>query len=125
MCPTYLAECPKCGLEKEYFEKIKDHKKTPKCACGTKMKQILNAPMVAPMFQEYRALGIPGKPWIRTKAEHIATLKRHNKVEVGNDTSMMPMMSDGEFQYQKQEQLKEIERDFETIKEAEKLLVSP
>lgn len=68
--------------------------------------------MVAPMFQEYRAVGIPGQPWIKTKQAHKDTLRQHGKVEVGNDSSIAaPKMSDAEFAYIKEQEVKEIVKD--------------
>lgn len=119
--PTFLAECQKCGLEKEYFEKIANHKKTPRCECGAKMRQILNAPMIAPSFQPYQAVGMPGKPHVFTKQQHKDLLRRHGKVEVGNDSSMQPpKMSDKEFQYEKSQQLKELRREHDAIASIQK-----
>lgn len=122
--PTYLCQCRICGKELEYWSTIKARKRVPD-HCGKKTKRILNAPMVAPMFQEYRAVGIPGAPIIKTKAEHIATLRRHNKIEVGNDTSQAaPKMAPGEFEHQKNEQLKEIKRDFEVLSDLKRELAT-
>ena len=121
----YTAKCRVCDKELDYYAKLKDRKKTP-MHCGKKMQRVMVASMVAPMFQEYRAIGIPGQPWIKTKAEHLATLKRHNKVEVGNDSSVAPPKMDrGEFEHFKREQLKEIQSDFEVLKQAEQALATP
>lgn len=121
--PTYLCACRKCGKEIEYWSTIKDRNKLP-THCGKKTKRILNAPMVAPMFQEYQAVGIPGKPWVKSKEQHKNLLRQHNKIEVGNDTSMTDTYTDKEFEYLKQEQTKELERDMAVIAEAEKALAT-
>jgi hypothetical protein len=78
--------------------------------------------MVAPMFQEYRAIGIPGKPWIKTKQQHINTLREHNKIEVGTDKSMMHETNDEAFKEFQQNQVKEMEDAAQVMKEVEKVL---
>lgn len=40
-------------------------------------------------FAPYRAVG-RGRPFIKTRAEHLAYLRRNNYEEVGNDSSMAP-----------------------------------
>lgn len=111
----YTAKCRQCGIEQDYIASVANRKKTPS-HCGKKMQRIMVAAMVAPMFQEYRAVGIPGKPWIKTKQEHKDTLRQHGKVEIGNDSSMSPpKMERGEFEHRKSEQLSEILRDRQQI----------
>ena len=80
--------------------------------------------MVAPMFQEYRAVGIPGTPWVKSKDQHKNLLRQHNKIEIGNDSSMTDTLSDKEFQYSQQEKMKELERDMDVISQAEKALAT-
>ena len=36
-------------------------------------------------MEEYRAIGLPGTPWIGSRSEHRAQLKRHKMIEVGNE----------------------------------------
>jgi len=111
----YTAQCRQCGQQQDYYATLAERKKTPS-HCGRKMKRIMVAAMVAPAFQEYRAVGIPGKPWIKTKQEHKDTLRQHGKIEIGNDVSRAPpRMERGEFEHQQSQQLNEIIRDRQEI----------
>jgi hypothetical protein len=119
--PTYECECRICGKKIEYWETIANRNKVPS-HCGKKARRVLNTPMIAPMFQEYRAIGIPGKPWIKTKQQHINTLREHNKIEVGTDKSMMHETNDEAFKEFQQNQVKEMEDAAQVMKEVEKVL---
>jgi len=121
--PTYACQCRVCGKEIEYWETIARRNRVP-LHCNKKTKRILNAPMVAPMFQEYRAVGIPGAPWVKSKDQHKNLLRQHNKVEIGNDTSMSDTYTDKEFEYLKHEQQKELDTDMAVIAQAEKALAT-
>ncbi len=119
--PTYAWRCNSCGREFEAWSKIAQRDE-PQYHCETQATRILNAPMVAPLFESYRAIG-RGRPWIRTKTEHKAYLRENNYEEVGNDSSMAPpKMSDEEFRHHQSAHLKEIRESFETTRAAEKLL---
>lgn len=114
----YSYRCPTCSQKLEAFRKVDDRHDSP-LHCGIKsVLEITGCHHVAPMFEAYRAVGIPGRPWIRTKQEHRDTLRRHNKIEVGDDASMAaPKISDAEFEHNKQQQLKEIRESYaETAK---------
>lgn len=121
--PTYLYACQgECGQDFESWKLISERNITP-IHCGVESKRIMNAPMVAPLFESYRAVGLPGKPWIRTKTEHRSKLREHGKEEVGNDASVAPpKMSDAEFSYQQGEQLKEIQQTIKQQQQLEKFL---
>lgn len=105
--PTYLYACRICGREIEEWKSIKDRHKRPN-HCGKRTKRLINAPMVAPMFESYRAIG-GDRRWIRNKQEHVSFLKEFNYEEVGNDPSMAPPpISDEEFNFNRQQQLAEV-----------------
>lgn len=116
----YLFECVKCKEEFEEYCRMDDRHKVKHC--GKKAKQLITASMVAPTFREYQAIGLPGKPWIKSKLDHRNQLRRHNKEEVGNDSSMAPCMNDEEFKEIQHTQRKEMAEDLKVMKEAEKLL---
>lgn len=86
--PTYAYQCRVCEREFEVWTTIADRNK-PQRHCGKKAKRIMNAPMVAPLFQPYKAVGTDGRI-VRTKREHLDMLLEFGKVEVGNDSSMAP-----------------------------------
>lgn len=111
--PTYLFQCQgECKQQFEVWSKIQD-RNLPQVHCDSPATRLMNAPMVAPMFESFRAVGLPGKPWITSKAEHQAQLRDHGYEEVGNDSSMAPpKMSDQEFAWQQGEKLKQIEQSF-------------
>ena len=44
-----------------------------------------SGPSVISDIDEYRAVGLPGAPMIRSRSEHRAALKRHGMIEMGND----------------------------------------
>ena len=116
--PTYAWLCNCCGREFEAWAKISE-RNNPQQHCGADATRILNAPMVAPLFEAYRAVG-RGTPWIRTKAEHKAYLRREGYEEVGNDSSMAtPSISDEEFRHHQAERMNEIRESFQ---QAEKMV---
>lgn len=110
--PTYAWRCTECDKEFEVWSKISERDERQE-HCGAPAVRILNAPMVAPLFESYRAVG-RGRPWIRTKQEHRDYLRQNNYEEVGNDSSVAPpKISDEEFRHQQSGQLKEIRESFE------------
>lgn len=119
--PTYAWRCNSCGREFEIWSKIAERDE-PQQHCAVPATRILNAPMVAPLFEAYRSVG-RGRPWIRTKQEHKDYLRREGYEEVGNDSSVAPpKMSDDEFRHQQAVQLKEIKQSFEEGAAAAKLI---
>ena len=48
-------------------------------------KDRTSGPFLIPDIDEYRAIGLPGAPMIRSRSEHRAALKRHGMIEMGND----------------------------------------
>jgi len=42
-------------------------------------------PYIQSDIQDYRAVGAPGAPMIRSRSEHREMLKRHNLTEIGNE----------------------------------------
>jgi hypothetical protein len=93
--PTYGARCVKCKKELEYWSTISDRNNTPD-HCGVKTESIiLFAPMVAPMFPEYRAIA-GDRRYIRTRQEHKDFLREFGYEEVGNDLSYYPTETDEE-----------------------------
>lgn len=108
----YTYECQKCGKKQDAYRKVADHKKGPKC-CGVTSKQILTAAHVIPSFTPYRAVGLPGAPYIKTRSEHKAQLRRFGREEIGNDRSMMPEMeaSDSEWQQHQSKRKEKIEAE--------------
>lgn len=119
--PTYAWQCSVCAKQFEVWSKISERNE-PQQHCGAHATRIMNAPMVAPLFESYRAIG-RGRPWIRTKAEHKAYLRENNYEEVGNDSSMAPPpICDREFAHQQAEKLKEIEQSFQELGAVEKHL---
>jgi hypothetical protein len=119
--PTYACFCTVCSREFEYVSSIAERHILPK-HCGVRTERRINAPMVAPMFEPYKAVA-GDRRYIRTKAEHRDFLREFNYVEVGNDPSMAPPnLTDEEFEYQKGQQLEELTRDAAELKKIEKEL---
>jgi hypothetical protein len=92
--PTYAARCVKCKREIEFWAKIAERNDTPE-HCGVKAERIINAPMVAPIFDAYRAIA-GDRRYIRTRQEHKDFLREFGYEEVGNDTSYYPTETDEE-----------------------------
>jgi hypothetical protein len=93
--PTYAARCTQCKREFEYFvAKIDERNDTPD-HCGVKAERIMNAPMVAPLFTDYRAIA-GDRRYIRTRQEHKDFLREFGYEEVGNDLSYYPTETDEE-----------------------------
>jgi hypothetical protein len=107
--PTYLARCTCCRKEFEYFSTISERNTMP-LHCGESSERLINAPMVAPLFQSYKAVA-GDRRYIRNRAEHNDFLREFNYVEVGNDPSMAPPGTDEEFREKQESERKEMERD--------------
>ena len=54
-------------------------------AAETLKKDRSSGPSVISDIDDYRAIGLPGAPMIRSRSEHRAALKRHGMIEMGND----------------------------------------
>lgn len=120
--PLYVSQCRICQEEIEYISSIADRHKTP-AHCGKKTKRVFTNSHVIGVFEAYKAVGLPGQPWISTRQEHKSMLRRFNKEEVGNDSSVAPPKMDrGEFEHQRKEQLKELSRDMGEINRVRKRL---
>ena len=53
-------------------------------AAETLKKDRTSGPFLIPDIDEYRAVGLPGAPMIRSRSEHRAALKRHGMIEIGS-----------------------------------------
>lgn len=110
--PTYVYECAKCGALAEELRTVAERKRSPKHKCGRMKLVITGKYSVFALFTPYRAIG-RGRPWIKTRAEHLAYLKRNGYEEVGNDRSMQPEMeaTDQEWQQHQQQRKAQMERE--------------
>jgi hypothetical protein len=111
--PLYSYACSRCGREQDAYRRVSSRNRGPKC-CGETAKKIITGKYsVFALFTPYRAVGLPGRPWIKTLAEHKAQLREHGREEIGNDRSMQPEMeaTDREWQHHQQQRKAQIERD--------------
>lgn len=93
--PTYEFQCVTCGKVIEEWKKIADRNKNKPKHCGKLTRPIISAPMVAPLFNEYRAIA-GDRRYIRTRQEHKDFLREFGYEEVGNDKSYYPTETDEE-----------------------------
>lgn len=91
---TYLWSCGNCKCEFEVWSTIAQRNDAP-LHCGVPAARLINAPMVAPTFESYRAVG-GDRRYIRTKQEHKGFLRDFGYEEVGNDMSYYPTETDAE-----------------------------
>lgn len=63
--------------------------------CGVPAVRLITAPMIAPLFEPYKAVGTDGR-LVRSRREHTDMLREFGKVEVGNDPSYYPAETDAE-----------------------------
>ncbi len=91
--PTYLYACPICRKRQEAVRRIADRDDSPRCCGGVLTERRITATMVS-VFTPYRAVAADKdsgeRPFIRSKAEHEAFLRRNGYEEVGNDRSFAP-----------------------------------
>lgn len=120
---TYLYECPKCAKRFDVIKPMAESSRT-EYHCATEAQRVFTAPHVIGVFEPYRSMG-PDRQWIHTRQEHKDFLRRYGYEEVGNDPSMAPPdISDAEFEYNRDQQLKELARDREeTQKVARELAI--
>lgn len=120
---TYVYSCVKCAKR---FEVVKPmaQSSTPEFHCDMQAERVFTAPHVIGVFEPYRSMG-PDRQWIHTRQKHKDFLRRYGYEEVGNDASMAPPdISDAEFEYTREQQLKELARDHEeTQKVARELAI--
>lgn len=108
--PTYLYRCTECAKEFEDWKPIAERNITP-IHCGVESLRIMNAPMVAPLFEPYKAVA-GDRRHIRTKSEHRSFLREYGYVEVGNDASMNPnRVSDQEWAHEKHQENSQLQRE--------------
>lgn len=110
--PIYTYRCPSCKATGTAYRTIAERNRCPNCTqCGTLTEKILTPPMVS-VFQPYRSVAADKEtgelPFIRSKAEHEAFLRRNGYEEVGNDKSMAPLSPD-EWKERRARKLKEEE----------------
>lgn len=90
--PTYVYRCPFCLKEQEAFRAIAERDDAP--VCHNRRGERVIKPTMVSVFQPYQAVASDKdsgeRPFIRSKAEHEAFLRRNGYEEVGNDRSMAP-----------------------------------
>lgn len=109
---TYVYKCEKCSSR---FEVIKPmaNSSDPEFHCDAKAERVFTAPQIIGTFTPYRSMG-PDRQWITTRQEHKDFLRRYGYEEVGNDSSVAPPdISDAEFEFNRDQQFKEMEREHE------------
>lgn len=83
--PTYCYECPHCGGTTEAILPV-DERHTGAPECHGKMSLVIQAAMVSPDIQPYKAVaGDRAGQYITSRREHREFLKRNRFVEVGNE----------------------------------------
>lgn len=92
--PTYVYACGPCKKRIETHRRIAQRDDCPPCpACGGATERQITATMVS-VFSPYKAVAADKetglRPFIKTRAEHEAFLRRNGYEEVGNDKSMAP-----------------------------------
>ncbi len=81
MPPMYVYEC-KCGKQAEEFRQIDERDDAP-THCGKAMQRLIVGTRVTPDIQPYQSQ-VDGS-WITSRSRHREHLKRHNKIEIGNE----------------------------------------
>lgn len=84
--PIYSIYCSKCGHEEDVFRSVKNYDDLPD-HCGTKMGRQIVAPMVSTDIEPYRSM-VDGS-MITSRSQHKEHLKKHQLVEVGNETKYL------------------------------------
>ena len=76
--PIYVARCPSCQKQVDYFRPLSKYKETPTCECGSVMTKVIT-PVFIP--QEYQSFISPidGK-WVHGKEQYEAHNRQHNVV---------------------------------------------
>lgn len=124
--PTYLYQCEgACRKQFEAWRSIAE-RNDPILHCDAQASRLINAPMVAPLFESYRAIG-GDRRVIRTRQEHQGFLREFGYVEVGNDASIAPPpISDEEFSHDREQRLGEMRKEAaEIARVSEQLAIIP
>lgn len=92
--PTYRFECS-CGAAEDAYRSVAERDSEPPQHCGRAMGRVLVSTHATPDIEPYRST-VDGS-LIQGRRQHRDHLKRHNKVEMGNDTTWQkprPMRGD-------------------------------
>lgn len=90
--PVYVYRCPFCLEEQEAFRSIAERDDAP--ICHNRRGERVIKPTMVSVFHPYQAIAADKdsgeRPFIRSKTEHEAFLRRNGYEEVGNDRSFAP-----------------------------------
>lgn len=86
--PIYVARCPSCEKQVDYFRPLSKYKETPTCDCGTEMVKVIT-PVFIP--QEYQSFVSPidGK-WVHGKEQFEAHNRKHKVVPASDYEGVKP-----------------------------------
>lgn len=86
--PVYVARCPSCEKQVDYFRPLAKFRETPTCDCGTVMDKVITAVSIP---QEYKSFVSPidGK-WVHGKEQYEAHNRKHGVVPASDYEGVKP-----------------------------------